>query len=90
MVAHKGSVATMIKHGFQLCLSRSPNEVETSRLIALYDSTRSKYAADQKLAQEMATNPIGPGPKDIDVVELASLTVVANILLNLDETLMKR
>ena len=90
MVAHKGSVATMIKHGFQLCLSRSPNEVETSRLIALYDSTRSKYAADQKLAQEMATNPIGPVPKDIDVVELASLTVVANILLNLDETLMKR
>ena len=90
MVAHKGSVATMIKHGFQLCLSRSPNELETSRLIALYDSTRSKYAADQKLAQEMATNPIGPVPKDIDVVELASLTVVANILLNLDETLMKR
>jgi hypothetical protein len=38
----------------------------------------------------MATNPIGPVPKDIDVVELASLTVVANILLNLDETLMKR
>ncbi|MDA7646546.1 hypothetical protein N8675_01290 [Akkermansiaceae bacterium] len=80
----------MIKHGFQLCLSRSPNELETSRLIAFYDSTRSKYAADQKLAQEMATNPIGPVPKDIDVVELASLTVVANILLNLDETLMKR
>ena len=90
MVVHKGSVATTIKHGFQLCLSRSPNELETSRLIALYDSARSKYAADQKLAQEMATNPIGPVPKDIDVVELASLTVVANILLNLDETLMKR
>jgi hypothetical protein len=56
----------------------------------LYDSTRSKYAADQKLAREMATNPIGPLPKGIDVVELATLTVVANVLLNLDETLMKR
>ena len=90
MAAQKGTVAEMIKHGFQLCLSRYPNELENSRLIALYDSTRSKYAADQKLAQEMATNPIGPLPKDIDVVELATLTVVANILLNLDETLMKR
>ena len=90
MAAQKGTVAEMIKHGFQLCLSRYPNEIENSRLIALYDSTRSKYAADQKLAREMATNPIGPLPKGIDVVELATLTVVANVLLNLDETLMKR
>ena len=90
MAAQKGTVAEMIKHGFQLCLSRYPNEIENSRLIALYDSTRSKYATDQKLAREMATNPIGPLPKGIDVVELATLTVVANVLLNLDETLMKR
>ena len=90
MAAQKGTVAEMIKHGFKLCLSRYPNEIENSRLIALYDSTRSKYAADQKLAREMATNPIGPLPKGIDVVELATLTVVANVLLNLDETLMKR
>ncbi len=90
MVEQKGTVVNMIKHGFQLCLSRPPNEVETSRLIAFYDSTRIKYAADRKLAQEMATNPIGPVPKDVDIVELATLTVVSNILLNLDETLMKR
>jgi hypothetical protein len=89
-VEQKGTVANMIKHGFQLCLSRPPNEVETSRLIAFYDSTRSKYAADRKLAQEMATNPIGPVPKDVDIVELATLTVISNVLLNLDETLMKR
>lgn len=90
MVAHEGTVPAMIEHGFRLCLARPPNEVETARLVALYDSTRSKYATDPKLAQEMATNPIGPVPKDGDVVEFAALTVVANILLNLDETLMKR
>jgi hypothetical protein len=38
----------------------------------------------------MATNPIGPVPKDVDIVELATLTVISNVLLNLDETLMKR
>jgi hypothetical protein len=38
----------------------------------------------------MATNPIGPVPEGADVVNLAALTVVGNILLNLDETLMKR
>ncbi|MDB4384291.1 DUF1553 domain-containing protein, partial [Akkermansiaceae bacterium] len=90
MAAHQGSIADRIGLGFRLTLARSPKEVESARLIALYDSTRTKYAADKKLAKEMATNPIGPIPGGGDVVELATLTVVANILLNLDETLMKR
>jgi hypothetical protein len=38
----------------------------------------------------MATNPIGPLPKGANAADLATLTVVANVLLNLDETLMKR
>jgi hypothetical protein len=90
MAAHQGSIADRIELGFRLTLARPPKEVESARLIALYDSTRTKYAADEKLAKEMATNPIGPIPGGGDVVELATLTVVANILLNLDETLMKR
>ena len=90
MAVHQGSIADRIELGFRLTLARPPKEVESARLIALYDSTLTKYAADKKLAKEMATNPIGPIPGGGDVVELASLTVVANILLNLDETLMKR
>ena len=38
----------------------------------------------------MATKPLGPAPKELDVVDLAAWTVVANVLLNLDETLAKR
>ena len=38
----------------------------------------------------MATNPIGPAPDGIDHVELAALTVAGNVLLNLDEMMMKR
>jgi hypothetical protein len=34
--------------------------------------------------------PIGPVPKGMDVAEVAAWTVVANVILNLDETLMKR
>ncbi|MEN8870465.1 MAG: DUF1553 domain-containing protein, partial [Akkermansiaceae bacterium] len=90
MAVGEGAVAAKIAHGFQLCLSRPPRDVEIARLVALYDSTRTKYAADTGLAEQMATNPIGPVPEGGDVVELATLTVVANILLNLDETLMKR
>jgi hypothetical protein len=38
----------------------------------------------------MATNPLGPVPAGMDVTELAAWTVVGNVILNLDETLMKR
>jgi hypothetical protein len=38
----------------------------------------------------MATDPLGPAPAGADVTELAAWTVLSNVLLNLDETLMKR
>ncbi|MEJ6582003.1 MAG: PSD1 and planctomycete cytochrome C domain-containing protein [Akkermansiaceae bacterium] len=90
MASQGGTVASRLEQGFRLCLSRPPNSTEAARLLDLYDSTRAKYAADAKLAHEMATNPIGPVPAGADVIDLAALTVVGNILLNLDETLMKR
>jgi|TARA_B110000914_G_scaffold212951_1_gene214410 hypothetical protein len=90
MASQSGTVAAKLEHGFSLCLSRPPKRVETARLLSLYDATRARYASDAKLAKEMATNPIGPVPEGADVVDLATLTVVGNILLNLDETLMKR
>jgi hypothetical protein len=38
----------------------------------------------------MATEPIGAAPEGANVAELAAWTVVANVLLNLDEMFMKR
>lgn len=90
MASQEGSLAEKLAYGFKLCLSRPPNRIEADRLRSLYDSARAKYASDAKLAREMATNPIGPIPDGADVVDLASLSVVGNILLNLDETIMKR
>ena len=40
--------------------------------------------------KKMATDPIGPAPKDTNLVDLAALTVTGNVLLNLDEMMMKR
>jgi hypothetical protein len=90
MAAQEGAVSAKINHGFRLSLARAPKGGEIDRLVALYDSTRTKYAADARLAKEMATNPIGPAPKGADLADLAALTVVGNVLLNLDEALMKR
>ena len=37
----------------------------------------------------MATDPIGPLPKDANATDLAAWTAVASTLLNLDETITK-
>ena len=56
----------------------------------LYDDAKAKFAHDAKKAEQFATTPLGPLPKGMDAADAAAWTVVANVLLNLDEMLMKR
>ncbi|MEI6232924.1 MAG: DUF1553 domain-containing protein [Planctomycetota bacterium] len=79
-----------LRAGFNLCLARPPQDAEIARLLKLFDEAKADFAKDAKSANEMATNPIGALPKDADVTELAAWTTVANVLLNLDELMMKR
>ena len=71
-------------------MARPPHEVEVNRLMELYDEAHESFAKDAKKAADMATNPIGPLPKGADAADLAAWTTVANVLLNLDETVMRR
>ena len=48
------------------------------------------YQADPTQAQKIATKPIGPAPQGVELPDLAAMTVVCNVILNLDELLMKR
>ena len=41
-------------------------------------------------ALKMATDPLGPAAKEADVSDLAAWTTVANVVMNLDEFLMRR
>jgi hypothetical protein len=38
----------------------------------------------------MATDPLGPAPQGADIAELAAWTTIANVVMNLDEFLMRR
>jgi hypothetical protein len=75
---------------FRQCLTRPPHEAELSRLVKLFEESKTSLAKDGRKANQLATMPIGPVPAGMDATELAAWTVVANVLLNLDETLMKR
>ena len=79
-----------IRAGFRMCLARLPQDAEIARLIKLHDEARAALEKDPKKVTELATNPIGPVPQGVDATDLAAWTTVANVLLNLDETMMKR
>lgn len=84
------STEAKVAFAFRVCLTRPPSPKETERLTALFEKAKEQYSGDAAKATAMATKPLGPAPKEMNVTELAAWTVVANVLLNLDETLAKR
>jgi hypothetical protein len=78
------------RQGFRLCLSRQPSKNELNSLVALYKKSLKRFQAEPAKAEDVATKPLGPLPKDSDAAVLAAWTMVGNVLLNLDEMLMKR
>lgn len=83
------SVEARMTHAFRLCLSRQPKPEEVQRLVQLYQQQLSRYKEDRAGAGKMATSELGPAPDGVSVHELAAWTVVANVLLNLDEMITK-
>ncbi|WP_436714562.1 PSD1 and planctomycete cytochrome C domain-containing protein [Roseiconus lacunae] len=75
---------------FEQTLIRKPTDAEISRLLDLVNPVWQRYQSDHDAAIQMATEPLGPLPEDADAAEYATWTVVGNVMLNLDELLMKR
>jgi hypothetical protein len=70
------SVEAKIRRGFLLCTCREPSETELQRLVRLNSALNEKYAKDDAAARKLAGN-----------AESAALVMLANTLLNLDETI---
>ena len=83
-------IAEKARLGFRYCLARPPSESELTQLTTLFQTAHQRFAADETLAMNMATKPIGPAPAGTNIIDLAAWTLVANVLLNLDEMFMKR
>jgi hypothetical protein len=88
------TAAERVTRGFRLVLARAPTAAEVERLVRLHDDALASFRADGAAATSLATSfqggesPLGPLPPEADAAEVASLTVVANVLLNLDEAFM--
>jgi hypothetical protein len=77
-----GEVSERIRRGFRLTLIRPADEREVALLKKLYESLSTDYASDPGSAESLV-KAAGLTKGD------AALIAVANVLLNLDETLMK-
>jgi len=71
--------------GFRTCVARRPKSDEMKRLTALYTKELIRYQANAKAALSIA----GGKTAQPDTAEIAAWTIVANVLLNLDEALTK-
>lgn len=79
-----------LEFAFLTCASRKPSEAEITRLTPLIEEAREVYAADADLAKSMAAEPLGMPEGKPNLTELATWTTVANVVLNLDEMIMRR
>jgi hypothetical protein len=91
-IIREGGATLQERAGFALrtALVRPPNEPQISRLVALYNDAHAQFEHDAEAANSMACDPLGPLPEGADACDLASWTVVANVVLNLDGVLTRR
>ena len=90
MVTEGGSTdPERVIRGFRLVLARQPSAFEVDRLVRLHTESLADYRQKPEEARKLATEPLGPPPADLtDLADLAAWTVVANVILNLDESFM--
>lgn len=84
-----GSLDDRLRFAFLLVTSRAPVPEEIAALAAVFDEQRAHYVADPAAAEALLR--VGEKPRDakLDAADHAAMTIVANLLLNLDETLTK-
>ena len=78
--------ADRIAHGFRTVLARRPDEGELDRLLEFQDRMAAKYEAEPLLASDLVGKALGGRHADLEDAGFAPWVMVANVLLNLDET----
>lgn len=83
-----GDPAARATHAFRLCVARPPDSAELHLLLAEFHRERDHFATAPGAARQVVGSA-GPRVAEAELADLAAWTVVAGVLLNLDETLTK-
>ncbi len=74
-----------IAFAFRLATGRMPSPAETQVLTGVFDRQRDAYIKKPEAAKQLLANGESPVDAALDPVELASWSIVASTILNLDE-----
>ncbi len=80
---------TRLDFAFRSVLSRHPDPKEAVVLIDFLNRQIAKYQADPAAAKKAVEFGDSKPPTDVDIAELAAWTLVANLILNLDEAIVR-
>ena len=73
--------------GFCLVTARDPSQRERSALVDLFERQRARFASNAGWCDEWLAVGASPPDESLDRSELAAYSVVASVMLNLDETI---
>lgn len=90
MIKSKDTLEEQISHGFRLATARRPKEEELEILVDLYKSQYEYFRQNKDKAFQVLSVGEKPRDKNIYSVQNAAMTMVANTLLNHNETYTKR
>ena len=89
MMTEAQAVDERIALAFRLATGRRPSDKELGVLRSVFNRQLDVYRQNQKAALELLS--VGESPRDerLAVAELAAYSIVASVILNLDETITK-
>ena len=74
---------------FHQCLKRAAKPSEIDTILSVYQTWNSRFQNDQESAKGLVRIGEQPSPETYDPADLAAWTMVANLLLNMDEFISK-
>jgi hypothetical protein len=88
-VAESVNDADRLSLGFRLVTARLPSAQETVLLLELYRQQKAQFEADPEAVRQLLGVGDGLHAPELDRIDLAAWTMVASVLLNLDEAITK-
>ncbi len=78
-----------VAHAFRMVMGRRPSADETAVLLEELQERRSEFQRNREAAKQLVAIGESTPEETLDVSELAAWTMVARLILNLDEAITK-
>jgi hypothetical protein len=89
MMAFSPDLNARLTYAFRSVLARSPDAEEIAIAGKLYQRQLAQYQKTPEEAKKAVTFGESKSPENLDVSQLAALTLVANLVLNMDEAIVR-